>query len=354
MWKILVICIVITGLAAEDMISYEGYKVFSIIPTTSSQLRVFNALKKANNKVDKYSFWQGPSSINKEVIIMVSPHVLSEFFEILDISNTSHKIKFNNVQKLIKKTMPKNQSQSFDFESYHTLDEIYNNLEELAKKYSDKVQVVVGGRTYEGREIKGVKITSGEEKPGIFIEGGMHGRDWISPATVMYILHQLLTSKNPDVRYVADNHNWYIFPIFNPDGYAYTFIKNRLWKKTLKPSSLHPDCIGSDPNRNWDFRWNTTGVSNNPCAEDYPGESPFSEIEMKTMSEYIKVNARYFYAYVSFHSFGQRLMFPYGYTETHIFSYDKLYRVGLAAIAALEKVHGTKYWTGCLGEDNGM
>ncbi|XP_011705062.1 PREDICTED: zinc carboxypeptidase A 1-like, partial [Wasmannia auropunctata] len=121
---------------------------------------------------------------------------------------------------------------------------------------------------------------------------------------------------------------------------------DRLWKKTRKPSS--PDCYGSDPDRNWGFRWNHTGVSN-PCAEDYPGKSAFSEIEMMTMAHYIS-NLN-FYAYVSFHGYGQRLGFPFSYTDSHSFiNYEELYRVGTAAVVALKQVHGTTYYTGCLGE----
>lgn len=51
--------------------------------------------------------------------------------------------------------MPETQSTSFDFNSYHTLEGIYKNLDDLAKQYPDKVHIVVGGRTYEGRQIKG-------------------------------------------------------------------------------------------------------------------------------------------------------------------------------------------------------
>jgi len=145
------------------------------------------------------------------------------FYQIMNNGNIVYTIKINNVQKLIDATIPQKQSQGFDFKSYHTLEEIYANLDELAKQYPDKVQVVVGGKTQEGRDIKGVKIISNEEKYGIFIEGGIHAREWISPATVMYILHQLLYSKDPNVRHLADNHNWFIFPIFNPDGYVHTF-----------------------------------------------------------------------------------------------------------------------------------
>jgi len=149
------------------------------------------------------------------------------FYETMNNNNIVYTSKITNVQKLIDDTMPQNQSQGFNFKSYHTLETIYANLDELAKQYPDKMRVIVAGITYEGRLIKGVKIISNEGKPGIFIEGGIHGREWISPATVMYILHQLLSSKDPNVRHLADNHNWFIFPMFNPDGYAYTFTHVR-------------------------------------------------------------------------------------------------------------------------------
>ena len=84
------------------------------------------------------------------------------------------------------------------------------------------MQTIVGGKSYEERIIKGVKVSFKANNPGIFIEGGIHAREWISPATVMYILHQLLTNKDPDVRALAESHDWYIFSLFNPDGYSYT------------------------------------------------------------------------------------------------------------------------------------
>ena len=70
--------------------------------------------------------------------------------------------------------------------------------------------------------IKGVKLSFGANKPGIFIEGGIHAREWISPATVTYLINEFLTSKNSLVRKLAESYDWYIVPTFNPDGYAYT------------------------------------------------------------------------------------------------------------------------------------
>lgn len=58
-------------------------------------------------------------------------------------------------------------------------------------------------------------------KPAIFIDGGMHAREWIAPAQVLYIIDQLV--KNPDNKELYANVDWYLLPVVNPDGYEYTF-----------------------------------------------------------------------------------------------------------------------------------
>lgn len=82
----------------------------------------------------------------------------------------------------------------------------------------------------------------------------------------------------------------------------------RMWRKTRQPHTRH--CFGADPNRNFDVRWGTVGTSNRPCSETYGGPRAFSEPETLAMSEYMKTveNLR---MYLTFHSYGQYLMFPY-------------------------------------------
>ncbi|EZA56244.1 hypothetical protein DMN91_009519 [Ooceraea biroi] len=346
MWKILVLC-ALAGLATAEVAMFRNYKVFRIMPTTVAQVEV---LKQMENLSDGFSFWEMPSFVGRQVDIMVAPHKLPEFHEMMSQINAPYHPHIDDVQMLIDETMPKYYSRAttFNFTSYHTLDEIYKNLDDLAKQYPNNVQVINGGRTHEGRQIKGVKVSFKENNPGIFIEGGIHAREWISPAVVMYITHQLLTSENAEVRALADSHDWYIFPSFNPDGYVYTHTTNRLWRKTRKPYTLF--CAGSDPNRNWDYRWNTGGASSNPCAETYAGSAPFSDIETKSMSEYIKTIADKFYAYISFHSYSQLLLFPYGHTRDHLENYDELFDIGSKSIAALKKRYGTEYVTGNIAE----
>jgi len=50
MWRIIALCTVITGLAANH---YEGYKVFSIAPATQSQLELLKQLRNEVNKLFK-------------------------------------------------------------------------------------------------------------------------------------------------------------------------------------------------------------------------------------------------------------------------------------------------------------
>jgi len=66
------------------------------------------------------------------------------------------------------------------------------------------------------------------------------------------------------------------------------------------------------------------GACSNPCCSSYAGSKPFSEIETKSMSKYIQSISDKFYAYISFHSFKQLLMFPYGYTKEHVNNHDEL------------------------------
>ena len=53
---------------------------------------------------------------------------------------------------------------------------------------------------------------------------------------------------------------------------------DRMWRRTRKPNN-GSGCVGTDPNRNWGFHWNATnGSSTDPCAWNFMGSHPFSEV----------------------------------------------------------------------------
>jgi hypothetical protein len=168
----------------------------------------------------------------------------------------------------------------------------------------------------------------------------IHAREWISLATVTYIMNELVS--NPVDNALLDEVDFYFLPVINPDGFAFTHSNNRMWRKTRSPQG--GNCIGVDANRNFGFEWNSCiGCSSGSCSSEtfrgttymgsclgyfknyygrmeyfivfckpigvfYLGDQPFSEPEADAMRAYIEeqnaagVN---FQSYISVHSYGQ-------------------------------------------------
>lgn len=85
-----------------------------------------------------------------------------------------------------------------------------------------------------------------------------------------------------------------------------------MWRKTR---SKNGNCFGVDGNRNYGFKWAVSGVSHNPCdGETYAGPKPFSEPETQMVRSIMMDNAKRIKLYVSLHSYGQYLVYPWGYT----------------------------------------
>ena len=79
------------------------------------------------------------------------------------------------------------------------------------------------GKSFEGREIYGVKISTGgsKEKPVVLIDAGIHAREWIAPSTAMYTIRRFARNETKDIE-ILNNVDFYIIPVLNPDGYQFT------------------------------------------------------------------------------------------------------------------------------------
>lgn len=259
------------------------------------------------------------------------------------------KFQHHNVQKLIDSEAltikPEDTSpEDMDWHHYYHLNAINRWLDHLTEKYPFITPVTLG-QSYEGLDVKGIKFAKQPTNPTIFIEAGIHAREWISPATTTFIINELLTSTRPEVQDLADNYNWLFFPSINPDGYKYTFEKDRLWRKNRKPYGLY---LGVDLNRNFDSDWNGTGASSDPQRYDFSGAAAFSEPETKNLADFFKKFAKSedIRTYIALHSFSQLIMFPYGYKVEKAKNYDDLKAIGQKAVAAIAAKHGKKYVSG--------
>lgn len=153
-------------------------------------------------------------------------------------------------------------------------------------------------------------------------------REWISPATVTYIINEFIEDWEDQPDYIK-NIDWYILPVQNPDGYEYTHIGDRYWRKNRRKTS--PYCYGTDLNRNYGYKWGGKGTSQNPCSEVYAGSGPFSEPETRAVRDFMSRSSANFKAFLSFHSYGQYILYPWGYENVVPPDHKDLDRVGKEA-----------------------
>ena len=158
----------------------------------------------------------------------------------------------------------------------------------------------------------GIKISRGQDGAGaIFVDGGIHAREWASPASVVHLIDRLVSDygrADRNVTRLVNYFDWYILPVFNVDGHSYSWVSNetRLWRKTRSFNPQAPECVGTDPNRNFDHMWNSTGTDPDPCGWTYAGPYPFSEIECRNVAEYLlKLGDGYVNAYFTIHTYSQ-------------------------------------------------
>jgi len=114
-----------------------------------------------------------------------------------------------------------------------------------------------------------------------------------------------------NVTKIVDHYTFYIFPLINPDGYAYTWATDRMWRKNRRQNSARS--FGVDLNRNWDSHWGGAGSSSDPNSDIYHGKSAFSEPETKAVSDFIKTLKNVKMG-IDFHSYSQLILRPYGWT----------------------------------------
>lgn len=70
------------------------------------------------------------------------------------------------------------------------------------------------------------------DKPAVWIDGGIHAREWITPAVVTFMLKQLIEDLPAGDADLLDKVDWYVLPVVNPDGYEHTRSSDRFWRKT--------------------------------------------------------------------------------------------------------------------------
>ncbi|CAL4118309.1 unnamed protein product [Meganyctiphanes norvegica] len=284
--------------------------------------------------------------------IAVSPKKLKEVKKELNDHRLSFKILTTDLSRELLPTVAASREElahgSSTYDRYMTFKEMENHIDALSTHLPNKVKHKVKGKTLEGHDIHLVTVsdyTIDEDKSVIFVEGGIHAREWISPAAAMNLIDHLVESPA-----LTKHIEWHIMPVVNPDGYVYSKSWDRLWRKN-RSGTWFFFCTGVDLNRNFGFHWAGDGASTNPCKQNYAGESQFSEKESKAVRDAVLEVKDRIEAYVTFHSYGQYIMYPWGHTvKTQHENHESLDKVGQAMAKAILTAEGKRYKVGPAGK----
>jgi len=252
---------------------------------------------------------------------------------------------------------------AFNHSRYHSADDIEAFLWHLADKYPMFVRLTVDPelKSRQGRNLTILTIETPTRiaKNSVWVDAGLHAREWISPAATLYFIEKLVNEFDQNLHNsVYTRVSWNIMPLANPDGYENSrqSSSKRWWRKNMSPPlHTHPMCAGTDLNRNVGFPKEAYGVgaSSDPCSDIYKGNKPDSEPETQVIINAVRRlydagtdDGKGLKSSIAIHSYGQKWLTSWGYKFEVPDDHDRLTRWGKRGVEAIEKVRGTKYKVG--------
>jgi hypothetical protein len=344
--------------AAVSAIRYDNYRVLEVGPLKNeAEVKIVMGLVDDDERIRQVVMLNDNVAKHVPVSLAVSPAVLARVQQIFDEEGIHFVIINNDLQATFDANMADNEARlekmsqkfrddptQFDHDAYLRYADQVAWLD--AKAAASPIATAFNlGTSTQGRAIRGLSINAGTNLPGIWIDSNIHAREWISSATTLYIIDEILTGSSQDAVYLRNNFRWYFVPNLNPDGYEYCWTNDRLWRKTRSPNP-GSICIGTDPNRNWDSNWCGEGASPLPCSDTYCGSHPFSEPENAAARNYLDSIRTHTNLFVSIHCYSNFWLVPWGGQTTKPSDYNELKRVGDAAVDALRAVNGLNFVVG--------
>ncbi len=213
---------------------------------------------------------------------------------------------------------------------YHTYAEMVTEIKAAQAAHPDIVQVRSIGKSYQGRDIWVAKVSDNvatdENEPEVMFDSMHHAREHLSLEQDLALLRWLTDGYGTDSRItniVNTREIWIVFMV-NPDGAEYDLTGSpfRSWRKNRQPNA-GTTAIGTDVNRNYGYHWACCGgSSSSKSSPTYHGSAAFSTPEARVIRDFMasrRINGRQqIRTAITFHTAGQQILWPYGYTKTDI------------------------------------
>lgn len=202
---------------------------------------------------------------------------------------------------------------------YHNYAELKQALTDLNLKFPQITKLFSIGKSLEGRDILGIRISgdleNAKDKPAVIFMGGHHAREHLSvemPLRFVQYLLEKYAAGDERIMGLVDNRDIHVIPAINADGLEHDIATGsyKMWRKNRRPNS--DGTFGVDLNRNYGFQWGTGGSSASPSSDTYKGPTPFSEPETQAVKKYIEENVN-ISTLLSFHTFSKLILYPWGH-----------------------------------------
>jgi hypothetical protein len=203
------------------------------------------------------------------------------------------------------------------YPGYWSWPDIVRQVQQYERDHPNLVRVQPIGKTYEGRDILAIRITSDvhaadDDKPEVLYMAGIHPREQSPQISVMRFMDELITGYGTDERAtrLLDTRALWVIPVYNVDGKVHDFkfgngqTRGANWRTSRQP--FGPDTFGIDLNRNGLVGWGSASWT--PGAGTYHGPGPISAPESQALFEFMA--SRRFRLFLDIHSTTHAYLMP--------------------------------------------
>ncbi|MGQ9706536.1 MAG: M14 family zinc carboxypeptidase [bacterium] len=254
---------------------------------------------------------------------------------------------------------------SLGYANYHNYNELTTDLETLEQTYPEIAKLYNLGQGWvKSGNIWGLRVSdnvskdvgSVESEPGLLLVGVHHAREPMTCEIVLNDAKKLceLYATDSLIKKSVDNFEIWLVPVINVDGWIYDDVENyrRMWRKNGRDNNNDNQSFtsydGVDLNRNYSYMWgyDNYGSSPTPSNETYRGPSAFSEPETQIIRDLADLYE--FKVGVSYHSYGEYIIMPWGYKDAYPEGEDyNTYRTIFTGMNdAIYQYYGRRYTTG--------
>lgn len=162
--------------------------------------------------------------------------------------------------------------EKLSFEHNYTFAETVRYLNELVKAYPKLTELHTIGKSYLGKDLLVLEITSqdsgqGLEKPGFWIDGNLHASEVMGAAVCLRTIETLVTGYGSDasITELINTRTIYIMPKLNPDGSDHYLMRPDSMRSSVRPHDSDRD-----------------GLEDEDPGEDLNGDGYLTQMRIRT------------------------------------------------------------------------